>query len=147
MKITDILETDEWEDEEDYSNLPSIEGVRKLRPQIIQKIQQVYNNWDEEDVDTYAGGGICHFFADEISEVLDNAGYEVSGYQDSEVQHVATLVLTREGVYLVDIPYCIYEKGGGYSWSKIHDVEFGVDDITFFRVDADPGSWENYGEY
>ena len=60
----------------------------------------------------------------------------------SEV-HVDVLVATREGVLNVDIPYRLYETGGGYTWTKIPGVTFGADDVTTYMVDPDPAKlWE-----
>jgi len=38
---------------------------------------------------------------------------------------------------MVDISPYIYENGGGFSWTKIPDVEFTNDDITFYRTNTE----------
>jgi hypothetical protein len=44
--------------------------------------------------------------------------------------HVYIVGAFKEGVYKIDIPYGIYEKGGGFSWKKIEDVKFEPDDVV-----------------
>ena len=36
--------------------------------------------------------------------------------------------------YIVDIPYGYYERGGGYSWTKIPDVVFQPDFVVIERL-------------
>jgi hypothetical protein len=54
----------------------------------------------------------------------------------------------KEGVYLIDIPYEVYETGGGYTWKKIPDVEFSKSDIVIRKLDGDYNSFKDYvGEF
>ena len=38
---------------------------------------------------------------------------------------------------MIDLSPYIYENGGGFSWTKIPDVEFDNNDITFYRTYTD----------
>lgn len=136
---------------EQQTNLLSIKGVVNLRPQMVQEIQKLYDEWKSEedpDDDPYAGGGICQEFAEVIAGVLNEHGYD-AGTVSSSVgeQHVWCVVKVAEGVYEVDVPYCIYEIGGGYSWEKIPGVQFSVDDIHIGQLSPNPNEFEQYTEY
>ncbi len=143
MKLLDIIR-------EQHEELPSVEGIQQLIPQMLKGVQQLYDAWkSEEDPmdDPYAGGGICHEFADIISGVLNENGYEATTISASVGEnHVWAVVKVREGVYEVDIPFCIYEKGGGYTWEKIPDVTFQKDDIHIGRLSPDPDDFDQYLE-
>ena len=117
------------------------DSIYKLRPLFVKSAQEIYDEWDESDEDTYAGGGICHFIAEEIASICSNKirGAISTVYTYSDVQHVVTIVgspSTGE-CYSIDIPYRIYEEGGGYSWTKIPDVKFDNNDVMINRVDYD----------
>lgn len=126
--------------------------LKNLIPLIVKSAQKEYHSWDESDIDTYANGGICHFIADEIAGVcskLDNVFITTHSY--SHVQHVVTVVgrLTdiedadsdeepyEKECYIVDIPYYYYEEGGGFSWTKIPDVEFDESMVIIQQVNFD----------
>lgn len=123
MKILPLLESRQ-------SLPPEIEA---LVPAVLAAAQRVYDDWDENE-DEYAGGGICHLIADEISGVFAEHDFETmtqSAHQGE--QHVWANILHRvqreDGeeditVYEVDIPPGVYENGGGYSWTKIQGVTF-----------------------
>ena len=125
-------------------SLPSIIQVKKLIPQMLVKAQEEYDNWDEADHDTYAGGGICHIIADKICDVLNDAGVNCSTVSCSYEQHVYVAIQVEEGVYTVDIPYHIYETGGGFNWKKLPDVKFESNDIVFYKVTSDSEEFEQY---
>lgn len=118
-----------------------------LRAKLAAVAQEVYDEWDEADVDTYAGGGICHFIADAMCSVLDAEGVECTSVsaQCGEV-HVFVVARGDDGVFSVDIPPYTYEEGGGYTWTKIPDVEFSADDVIISKLDADPSAFEQYTE-
>ena len=111
---------------------------------IVASAQNVYDEWDE-DVDVYAGGGICHLIADAICDYLYEQNFECSTVSQSigEV-HVYTVVKIPEGVYCIDIPPSTYESGGGYSWEKIPNVEFDKHDLIIDMIDPDPNTFEDY---
>ena len=125
-------------------DLPSVERARRAIPQILARAQRDYDAWDEMDRDTYAGGGICHIIADSVCDVLSDAGIECTSVSCSHEQHVYVAARFSEGVYTIDIPYHIYEQGGGFSWKKLPDVRFEPRDVVFYRVSGDPADWRDY---
>ena len=68
MKLRELYET------EDQENIfyPTIMEVKQLLPKICEVAQDEYDQWDEDNTDAYAGGGICHFIADRIVDVIYN---------------------------------------------------------------------------
>lgn len=126
------------------NNLPSIDLARNNIAKILQTAQRIYDDWDEADRDTYAGGGICHLIADAICDVMGEIGIDCAPVSCSYEQHVYVAVRVAEGVYTIDIPYSIYETGGGFSWQKLPDVQFDSRDVVFYRVSGDPDEFENY---
>lgn len=129
------------DEEVDLENLPSIDQVKQHFSELITVAQKVYDEWDE-DVEEYAGGGICHLIADEICNVLQHNGYNCVTVSSSHEQHVYCVIQVKEGVYSIDIPYHYYETGGGFSWKKIQEVQFSPDDITLYRITSDPSEFE-----
>jgi len=118
----------------------SLEGnIERLIPSFVKAAQEIYDEWDESDEDTYAGGGICHFIAEEIASICNSKirGVLATVYTYSDVQHVVTIVgnSSTNECYAIDIPYRIYEKGGGYSWTKIPNVKFDNNDVLINQVD------------
>jgi hypothetical protein len=139
--LVESLEDDENE------NLPSVQLAKSLMPSVLIKVQKTYDDWDEEDVDTYAGGGICHLIADDVCEILSNKGIECTTVSCSYEQHVYVAAKFSEGVYTIDIPYHIYETGGGYSWQKKNGIQFDTQDIVFYQASSDPDEFKNYIDY
>ena len=128
----------------DNRSLPSVNAAKQVMPRILAAAQRVYNDWDENDRDTYAGGGICHIIADAICDVLGELGIDSSPVSCSYEQHVYVAGRFAEGIYTIDIPYHIYETGGGFSWKKIPAVTFEPGDVVFYRVSGDPEDFEQY---
>ena len=110
-----------------------------LTPAMVQKAQEVYDSWDEEDIDTYAGGGICHLIAEEIASLLEEHGILSWTHSLDYKQHVVTIAADKstQEIYMVDVPEYAYEDGGGFTWTKIPDVKFEADDIVFHGLDWD----------
>ncbi len=131
-------------DDGESGNLKSIDLARQNIGKILSAAQRIYDNWDESDRDTYAGGGICHIIADAICDVMWNIGIECTTVSCSYEQHVYVAVKVEEGVYTIDIPYSIYETGGGFNWQKKPDIKFDTGDVVFYRVSGDPEEFENY---
>ena len=98
-----LLENYDFDDdeEEDLSHLVSVKVAEALRPNMAHAAQVVYDRWDEEDIDTYAGGGICHYIADAICDVLDKKGIECSPVSSCHEQHVYVIARFLEGVYYI----------------------------------------------
>ncbi len=126
---------------------PSEVLMNSLRPQLAAVAQAEYDQWDEDDIDTFAGGGICHFIAEKLAEVLDGAGIQCGTVSSTHEQHVYVVAVTPDGVYEVDVPYRIYETGGGFSWKKIPDVKFVPEDISIHMLDSDPGNFAQYTDW
>lgn len=145
-KLELLNEDLDYEDEEDNENEPksSIADIRKRIPFLIEIAQKVYDDWDEEDQDTYAGGGICHLIAEEFSSYLNYNDIETIIISANDEQHVYCISKVKEGIYTVDIHWSFYETGGGYSWKKIPNVVFDGSEISFFRVSPDYNDWDEY---
>ena len=134
-----------YEEEDDTNEqLPSVNQAKNLIPMILPKVQKEYDDWDETNVDTYAGGGICHILAEAICDVLGNNGIECTTVSSSHEQHVYVAGKFAEGIYIIDIPHHTYETGGGFSWKKIPNITFETGDVTFYMASSDPADWKNY---
>lgn len=134
---------------------PLYQKLMAIRLQMAQAAQKVYNEWyqDEEGYDEmYGGGGICHDIAGEIVSVIyghipgvlagtvnpscgENHVWVMTCLEEEEVDEDGEQI-QGEG-YVVDVPYYVYETGGGYTWKKIQGVEFSPEDITISFVDPD----------
>ena len=128
----------------EYYSLPSVERAKQLLPRFLKAAQADYDAWDETNTDVYAGGGICHIIADSICGVLIEYGIDCSPVSCNYEQHVFVAAKFAEGVYTIDIPYWIYEQGGGFSWKKLPDVEFEPRDVVFYKTSSDPEDFEQY---
>ena len=142
-KVTTVRE----HDRKDRPGLMTAEQVKAtVVPRIVAAAQKEYDDWDEANVDEYAGGGICHFIAEKIVEELDAAGIEAESVSSNFEQHVYAVAKLKDGVYIVDLPYQAYERGGGFSWTKIPGVTFSADDVIVHRIDSDPKQFNQYTE-
>lgn len=145
MKLIDIINLNE----SIGKNVPH--EIKQLIPDILQIAQSVYDDWDESE--EYAGGGICHLIADEISAIFNNHGFESTtvSAQIGE-QHVWCVVYWQfeeddeqiSQIYEVDISPYVYEQGGGYSWQKIPNVKFTEDDLEIHLVCQGNHCYDNY---
>jgi hypothetical protein len=131
---------------EEVETLLSIKEVKKLIPDFVKAAQLEYDNWDETDDDTYAGGGICHLIADSIANILSSNGFDAAVVSSPHEQHAVVFCKVIEGVYQIDVPWRTYERGGGYSWKKIPDVVFNSNDIDFYQIDNDPANFDELTE-
>lgn len=122
------------------------EFKQKIAPTLVPIAQKVYDDWDGNE-DVYAGGGICHLIAEEIASKLADHGIEASTVS-AEVgeQHVWTVAKLKDGVYNVDISPYTYERGSGYSWTKIQGVKFDINDIIVEKIDGNPETFNRYTE-
>lgn len=140
-----LCEAEEGEDRE----LRPSSIVRSLAPAICAEAQRLYDEWeqDAEGIDeVYGNGGICEQIAQHaIAGVLAGAGINVaSGGSD---EHAAIIAQFADGVFEVDIPFCVYERGGGYKWRKLPDVMFEPSDIVLDRLERDPAKFDLYSEW
>lgn len=113
-------------------------------PELVAAAQKEYDKWDESDIDTYAGGGICHLIADALVEVFTRKGLEATTVASSHEQHVYVVFPAVEGVVVLDIPYNLYEFGGGYSWNKRAGIVFTDAHLVWDVVDADPSRYAEF---
>lgn len=133
--------------ENEEQGLKSITLLKGQLGKFVQLVQKIYNEWDEEDVDTYANGGICHIIAEEFAGELNRMGYEAQSVTAAVGdQHVYTVFQCAEGVYEMDISPYTYETGGGYNWKKKKGVIFDESDISVNRLSSDPAEFEQYVE-
>lgn len=127
--------------------MKTFDELNQLKSKIAECGQIQYDQWsqDEQGYDHEVGvGGICHLIVDEIIKLLDKHQFESLSYSlDSEV-HVVTVVQLKEGVFILDIPYQYYEKGGGYQWKKIPNVIFDETFVTISKISSDPQYFETY---
>jgi hypothetical protein len=109
--------------------------------------QKVYDEWqqNEEGYDEeLGGGGICHIIADEMSDVLfDNKIYNLQT-QCTDQPHVYLIGKFKEGIFTIDIPYYVYESGGGWTWKKKPDVKFDESHVEIYQLDSNYRSWKKY---
>lgn len=123
----------------------SLEKLESLKPLLAKAAQEVYDDWNVEEYDEYAGGGVCHVIAEEMCSVMSDNGIECTTFSHSigEV-HVSCIAKLSDGVYSVDISPYTYETGGGYNWKKIPDVEFSEYDINIDCISRDPKDFNDY---
>mgnify|MGYP003432277997 CR=1 FL=1 len=126
------------------SGLPTLAQAQALADTLMAVAQAEYNQWDEADVDTYGGGGICHLIADRLAAVLEESGIEASSVSSSNEEHTYAACQLAEGVFILNIPHGLYEIGGGCSWTKIAGVTFTEHSLVWYQVDPDPNKFAAY---
>lgn len=153
MRYSEIVENDdddEWErkerEREKYESLPHSSEVKKYLIPICHAAQKIYDAWDQSDPydDELNGGGICHLIADEIASILNRAGMRVFTESSTNEQHVYCVGQFSDGVYEIDIPYRLYETGGGFTWTKIPGVRFTPDYVYVHCLDGNPARMSQY---
>lgn len=121
--------------------------ILRLRPELAKAAQEVYDEWDEDRAEELGHGGICQDIAEKIAQVLDHHGIESQTISATVGdQHVYAIAKVREGVFEIDISPHIYERGGGYNWTKIPNVKFVSDHIGVSMIDKDPEKFQEYTE-
>lgn len=149
IKLKDILKEIEDEAEFDVSALNSVSEITDtVKDEMVKVAQEQYDAWKQDhngQNDELGSGGICHLIADDLIGVLyrhkiENVQSVCSNYE----QHVYVIGQFKEGIYEIDIPYDVYETGGGYTWKKIPDVQFSRNDIVISRLSSDPSEYNNY---
>lgn len=113
-----------------------------VRKSIIEEVQKIYDDWqqDDEGIDEiYGEGGICDDIADKIASICMENGLNSFTLHDPYETHTSAYVYStyNKTCYNVDIPYSIYEKGYGYTWTKIPGVIFEENMVTISEVDYD----------
>lgn len=107
--------------------------IRALLASALPEIQELYDGWDPEDEDDDIGGGLCDSIAEIMSGAVSSDYSVCNGGQDGD-DHAYLFVGLNGKVWEVDLPYHIYERGGGYNWSKIPGVVFDESDFTITPV-------------
>lgn len=144
------------------------DDLKRLRPAFALAAQQVYDSWHQDGDDGECGGedlgrgGICDRIAAAMGEVIDaDEGYVPGGRQarrppgwkppewttfNAQIgsNHTWVFVKTEDGVWSVDIPWWVYEQGGGYCWRKIPGVIFTADDVEIRHESSDPDDFSEY---
>ena len=119
---------------------PLLRQLQALRPQMAAAAQGIYDGWIQDEDDEFNGGGICGAIAEAIQGIIVSSIGQVAvseGGQDGD-DHAWTIAHTDTEVYGVDISPSVYERGGGYSWTKIDDVQFEPRDVEVFAIDINP---------
>ena len=115
---------------------------------MARRAQQQYDDWvlnDEGYDEEVGGGGICHLIADDlIDELFKHKIYNCQTVCSTYEQHVYVVGKFKEGVYLIDLPYHVYEQGGGFTWKKIPDVKFERNHIVISCLDKNPKEFKQY---
>ena len=110
----------------------------KLKPQLAKAAQEIYDNWDSEDPDC-GGGGICDLVAGAMGDVItskaENSPDISDGGHDGD-DHAWIIVQSGDEAYGVDIPPHVYERGGGYSWTKVQGVRILPEHVVIFPIDT-----------
>ena len=132
------------DDDTRFDNLPASAAINQLRPQLVQAAQKVYDGWRQDEDDDLAGGGICHLIADQMAHILSAAGIPVWTVSSTHEVHVYCVAQCVDGVFEVDIPWSVYERGGGYTWTKLPNIVFDQDNVSIERIDADPARIGQY---
>ncbi len=118
-----------------------------IKKKLAQAAQKIYDGW-KQDAEGYneelGRGGICHIIADDMAGVLSNIGIECSPVCSNYEQHVYLVAKFREGVFMIDIPYYVYERGGGFTWKKLPDVVFDESHVDISKLDSDPRRFDQY---
>jgi|19_taG_2_1085344.scaffolds.fasta_scaffold00118_2 hypothetical protein len=108
--------------------------LTQLRPALAAAAQQVYNNWCGEDDPEIGAGGICDQITMEMSTILSTEGIDITeGGHDGD-DHSYLIAYDDESSYSIDIPANYYESGGGYSWTKLPEVQFTPDMVQIHET-------------
>ena len=125
--------------------------LKALRNAFAAAAQRVYDSWDpvqgwcgNEEI---GGGGICHLIANEMADVASEVGFDVATVNAQVGEnHVWFVAKADDGVWMVDVPWYAYERGGGYSWTKIPDVTITGGDVLIHRISSDPADFDDFWE-
>ena len=125
--------------------------LTNLRGAMALAAQEEYDGWElnEEGFDwEIGGGGICDRVSEAIADVVSQNIPDVEivdGGSDGD-DHAWKIVFNDTEAYHVDIPHNIYERGGGYSWTKVPGVSFSATDVEIYPADIDRESIREYME-
>lgn len=128
-----------------------LKSVKIITNNILERMamaaQREYDSWyqNEEGMDEEMGtGGICHLIAEKLADILLENGIDAATVSSNYEQHVYVVARFYEGVYIIDIPYSVYETGGGFTWKKLPNVKFDTHHVTIGRIDSNPKKFDQY---
>jgi len=128
--------------------LNSIKEIDPIKDELAAAAQKEYDDWVQDEHgynDELGHGGICHLIAEKLIDILYNHKiYRCQTVSSCHEQHIYVVGQFREGIYLIDIPYHLYERGGGFNWKKLPDIKFDADYIAIERLDSNPRSLSQY---
>jgi len=124
--------------------------IAEALPQLTKLAQKVYNEWDqnEEGVDEELGcGGICHLIAEEMAAELETQGVDATTVNaqvgENHIWVVARITHGKDaGVWSIDIPPGVYERGSGYVWKKRPNIVFNPENIEVDRLSKNPDDFD-----
>lgn len=143
MRLTRLL---------DESSDSLLRRVESLAGEFVTKSQELLDSWDQSDPefgDPELGfGGICQDIADGFCDIcsahdIDCIPVDNNGMGDQHVWAIAYDEDTGEAVSIDINPYT-YERGSGYTWTKIEGVVLGVDDVQITKTDYPKELIEEY---
>jgi hypothetical protein len=110
-----------------------------LRGKMAMAAQAAYDAWSPEgdDGDVEVGhGGICDEIAREIEGIIaaEIEGVELDAYGQEGDDHAAVVARLGSEAYVIDIPYWLYESGGGYSWKKKLGINFSAENVEIVAL-------------
>lgn len=123
-------------------------ALAALASKVARAAQRVYDDWEQDDEglsEEYGGGGICDDVADAVCDVLRESGVaeDVTTWHVQDDNHTVALALMSDGVWEVDVPSGVYERGSWYNYRKVPDVRIGAGDVTVVRLGG-RGEWDDY---
>lgn len=117
-----------------------------LRLRLAKAAQEVYDDWEQDENGesyAYGSGGICDDVALALWEVLYGMGYEDSATHHYESDnHTVVIVKMSDGVWEVDIPLHLYERGSWYAYKKVPNVTFTEESLAFTRISKVPADYD-----
>ena len=118
---------------------PLYQQLLSLRPQMAIVAQKVYDDWQPvgEDGDPeLSSGGICDQIAQAISGVVCSLpDVELTDGGQEGDDHAYIIAYNAQEAYAVDIPHQLYERGGGYVWTKVEGVQFVPQHVEIIQLD------------
>lgn len=147
--LENMLSEDEELEDHPQRQFPSVNMLDPLLPEIAEAAQKIYDLWDQDEDgydEEHGSGGICHIIADQIVHIISAAGGDVYTVSDNFEVHVYAVAAFEEGVFTIDIPHRVYERGGGYTWTKLPGVTFTANDVVVNRIDSNPNNLPQYVE-
>ncbi len=117
-----------------------------LRSGIASESQLIYDAWDagyDEFGDTQFGfGGICDDITRAIEEIVTtHTPFQAAEGGQEGSEHSFAVVKTPEGYFTIDVPYSLYETGGGMNWRKIPGVQFSENDVEIGYLGTEDYYW------